>query len=402
MKLNFAENLRSLRRGKDLTQEQLADLLAVSVQTVSRWENELTYPDVELLPAIAELFETSVDALLGVTEALKEQQISVFWEKLNRTESSRERTGILREAHRAFPRDLTFSARLCSSILYSDDPVSNPAALHEMRTLAEDVLANASDSYLREEVIASLVCAEDEERTELLLSKHSSGITRTGLLRQRYAYRRETAKERYITQRNTAEALSDQLLNDLNNPSDDPDEKIAAYRTSIAVIDTLIGCVNPNPVSGDGIPDMWSKTRIHLGNRMAAWYAKKSDRDAVYEILEDNVALFEKVLALPKGALLTYRTPGLSSLVYRTAHSFDMQPNCDADYGKRLYKTLHFIPEPENPPFTAYYEAFFPTTYTWALTDRECWNEFDFMRDEPRFQTLAKRMTDAIEWKKSE
>ena len=135
MKLNFAENLRSLRRGKDLTQEQLADLLAVSVQTVSRWENELTYPDVELLPVIAELFETSVDALLGVTEALKEQQISVFWEKLNRTESSRERTGILREAHRAFPRDLTFSARLCSSILYSDDPVSNPAALHEMRTL---------------------------------------------------------------------------------------------------------------------------------------------------------------------------------------------------------------------------------------------------------------------------
>ncbi len=44
MKLNFAENLRTLRRMKDLTQEQLADLLAVSVQTVSRWENEITYP----------------------------------------------------------------------------------------------------------------------------------------------------------------------------------------------------------------------------------------------------------------------------------------------------------------------------------------------------------------------
>ena len=63
-------------------------------------------------------------------------------------------------------------------------------------------------------------------------------------------------------------------------------------------------------------------------------------------------------------------------------------------------KTLYF--NPVNPPIKAASNAFFPTTYTWALTDRECWSEFDFMRDEPRFQALAKRMTDAVEWKKSE
>lgn len=42
MKLNFAENLRKLRRDKNLTQEQLAKKLDVSFQTVSRWETVVT------------------------------------------------------------------------------------------------------------------------------------------------------------------------------------------------------------------------------------------------------------------------------------------------------------------------------------------------------------------------
>lgn len=402
MKLNFAENLRTLRRTKNLTQEQLADLLAVSVQTVSRWENEITYPDVELLPVIAELFDTSVDALLGVTDALKEKQISEFWGRLNRTESEQERTDILREAHRALPRNLDFTARLCSSILYSDDPVNNPEALQEMRTLAEDVLANSSDLYLRAEVITSLAKAEDDDRADTLISRYATDryTTRSNLQRLRYMYRKEQEKERYLKQKDTADELMSSLLNDLNDPSDDPDEKIAAHRTSIAVIDTLTGCKNPGPVSGDGVPDMWCGTRIHLGNRLAAWYARKGDRDAVYEILEDNVTLFEKVCALPEGTVMTYRTPGLSSLVYETTHLFAPPPNASADYGKRLYKTLYF--SPVNPPIHVYWESFFPTTYTWALTDPERWNEFDFMRHEPRFQALAKRMTDVIESKDSE
>ena len=79
-----------------------------------------------------------------------------------------------------------------------------------MRTLADDVLVNASDVYLREEVIHALVCAEDEERTEALLAKYASGesMTRSSLLRYRYGYRKEFDKERYLSQQETAQALS--------------------------------------------------------------------------------------------------------------------------------------------------------------------------------------------------
>ena len=59
----FSSNLRRLRQGKNLTQEQLANILGVSVQSVSRWECGNTLPDVMLLPEIARLYGVTVDDL---------------------------------------------------------------------------------------------------------------------------------------------------------------------------------------------------------------------------------------------------------------------------------------------------------------------------------------------------
>ena len=64
MKLNIGNNIRTLRRAADMTQEELADRLGVTYQSVSRWENGGTYPDMELLPAIADIFGVTVDHLL--------------------------------------------------------------------------------------------------------------------------------------------------------------------------------------------------------------------------------------------------------------------------------------------------------------------------------------------------
>lgn len=59
----FSKNLRRLRLEKNLTQEQLANILGVSVQSVSRWECGNTLPDVMLLPIIARLYGVTVDDL---------------------------------------------------------------------------------------------------------------------------------------------------------------------------------------------------------------------------------------------------------------------------------------------------------------------------------------------------
>lgn len=59
----FATNLRALRLQKGMTQEQVAEKLGVSAQSVSRWETRVTFPDVMMLPAISALYGVLVDDL---------------------------------------------------------------------------------------------------------------------------------------------------------------------------------------------------------------------------------------------------------------------------------------------------------------------------------------------------
>lgn len=64
--LYIAENIKSLRRGMERTQEDVAQMLGVSPQSVSKWERGDTYPDITFLPALANLCKTSIDALVGM------------------------------------------------------------------------------------------------------------------------------------------------------------------------------------------------------------------------------------------------------------------------------------------------------------------------------------------------
>ena len=59
-------NLKKYRIAKDLTQEEVAEFLGITAQSVSKWERGESYPDITFLPALANIFETSVDLLIGM------------------------------------------------------------------------------------------------------------------------------------------------------------------------------------------------------------------------------------------------------------------------------------------------------------------------------------------------
>lgn len=63
MNFRLGEKIRTLRKARNLSQEVLAQYLGVTFQTVSKWENGDTMPDVTLIPAIASFFEVSTDEL---------------------------------------------------------------------------------------------------------------------------------------------------------------------------------------------------------------------------------------------------------------------------------------------------------------------------------------------------
>ena len=65
MKLALSENIRMFRKQRKLTQEKLAEALGVTVGAVYKWESGLSLPELSLILELADLFDTSVDVLLG-------------------------------------------------------------------------------------------------------------------------------------------------------------------------------------------------------------------------------------------------------------------------------------------------------------------------------------------------
>ena len=73
--MTIGKNIADLRKSNGMTQEQLAETLGVSSQTVSKWENEVTMPDIMLLPVIAGCFDITVDELYGGKKLTERRQV---------------------------------------------------------------------------------------------------------------------------------------------------------------------------------------------------------------------------------------------------------------------------------------------------------------------------------------
>ena len=65
MQIKLGEKIRELRKRDGRKQEELAAALGITNQAVSRWESNGGYPDIEMLPAIANYFHITIDELFG-------------------------------------------------------------------------------------------------------------------------------------------------------------------------------------------------------------------------------------------------------------------------------------------------------------------------------------------------
>lgn len=84
-RMNFAENLRTLREKRGMTQEQLAERMEVSRQTVSKWESGGSFPEMEKMMQLAELFSCTLDGLLkGELKKADENGAALYEEHGNR------------------------------------------------------------------------------------------------------------------------------------------------------------------------------------------------------------------------------------------------------------------------------------------------------------------------------
>ena len=74
--MELGNQIKKYRSELQISQEQLADRIYVSRQTISNWENEKSYPDVNSLVLLSEVFQTSIDKLIkGDIEIMKEKYV---------------------------------------------------------------------------------------------------------------------------------------------------------------------------------------------------------------------------------------------------------------------------------------------------------------------------------------
>lgn len=73
--MTIGKRIMQHRKQLGLTQDQLAEKLGVTAQAVSKWENDQSCPDISTLPVLADIFGTSVDALLGRQEPVYQAEV---------------------------------------------------------------------------------------------------------------------------------------------------------------------------------------------------------------------------------------------------------------------------------------------------------------------------------------
>ena len=135
MNIKIGEKIKLLRKQKNISQEVLAQYLGVSFQSVSKWENEATMPDITLVPAIASFFGISTDELFDFNLMEIEQKVEhICKEAYQYRECDPAKSeAILREGLKKFPgNDI-----LLNNLLYT---MRSPERAAEVITLCKSLV----------------------------------------------------------------------------------------------------------------------------------------------------------------------------------------------------------------------------------------------------------------------
>lgn len=131
--MNIGNKIKSLRKAKGLTQEQLANAIGISFQAVSKWENNIAYPDITLAPVLANFFEVSMDELFAFSLAEKENTIKNIVNDANqyREDDPQKSRKILEEGLKKYPENDVLLNNLLYVITDPDETIDVASKLVE-------------------------------------------------------------------------------------------------------------------------------------------------------------------------------------------------------------------------------------------------------------------------------
>ena len=304
MKLSIGENIRALRRKMDMTQEELADKLCVSLQVVSRWETGATYPPLDVIPAMSNFFGVTADELIGVPKTDDGKAPYDFYKRLNCIGDQEKLVEYLKEGQRDYPRDYDILCDLCWEV--KDN--------RERRQYAEKLLKECNNARLRASVTLAVVGFEtDEKELAGFLDRYSTGenMSRAKLMLFRYEYLKDYSKYEPLKQLLSYHWLTNDVFSYLtpNYPQTrSADVSLRGAEIILKIMNVLTDMECKNLITGDGIPDLWIEVRWHFGLRYCCYLSGTGRIEEALSGLEEITDYIERFFSLPEGTVLDFRS----------------------------------------------------------------------------------------------
>ena len=160
MNIKIGAIIKKLRTENNITQDTLATAVGVTPQAISRWEQGGGYPDIELLPALADFFSVSTDELLGYKLSEREEELASIkkeMERLAEIGSIEERVNYARNAFARYPNDYEIRDNLAVCLYFVWEENHDEALFKEIESLLGSVANECTDENTRYDAINTLI-----------------------------------------------------------------------------------------------------------------------------------------------------------------------------------------------------------------------------------------------------
>lgn len=153
--MSIGTNIKKLRRERDITQEQLAELLHLTPSAISQWETDRVLPDIAYLPKLANIFRVSADVILGIDVEAKDARIEEIYKEVRElwcTGQRDEAERRCREGLAEFPDAYILMEELAFNLSYSNDRTVQEESI----ALFERIRAGSNDEIAKNFAVGNL------------------------------------------------------------------------------------------------------------------------------------------------------------------------------------------------------------------------------------------------------
>ena len=319
MELLFAKRIRGKRLEKGLTQEQLAQAIQISPQSVSKWERGDGYPDITLLPRIANFFQISVDELIGNDEATRQEDADRFertWWSIPRSKEGWPRKlELAKEYYVKYPQNFEVMHRLGEAI------VNNMDALEENLQLLFEIHAKimsgcTEEEYRRDSLHRVCYAATDSELDDQISKSElnwQEAIAIGELREERFLLQHRL--DEYRRERNATNLLIFMQYLGRNSMMYHGSERDIAFtepERTVAWERHKMRLIEQFDVDGDhenSIPEAWCGCYAEFSLKAAGALIGSGRLDEGFAQLEQTFALYERWNRIPAGKLMTVGNP---------------------------------------------------------------------------------------------